>query len=365
MQQQQRFVLFLIISAALVFGWSYLFPPSQTPQPNKTSDSNVKRANQNLTQPSSSSTQPSTVDNSQTQNEATVAQLTPNNTPPRTLTITTPLYRVRVSSRGAVATSWIVKKNKDTERDLHSAGGTKQNPQSLELISQDGLKRQPDEAPLLLLTEDVALNTILAEKNYRLNGVEGEAGDININLAGNETRRVDFLLHDDAIGLDVTKGMVFSADRYNVGLAIDLKRGGQTLPAKILIGPSIGDQGVEHYSLYSVAPEGVAQVNNGIQRFLAQTIHSGEEGWLWFTSKRPEGENVKKVDGAIQWAGIGDTYFAMVAVPSKPLDGLEFRTAKYEHEANGKKEDRFLTTALVPIPADGSTSQLYVGPASL
>jgi hypothetical protein len=76
------------------------------------------------------------------------------------------------------------------------------------------------------------LNAVLAAKNYRLNGVEGEEGDINVNLAGNETKRVDFLLHDDATGLNVTKGMVFSADRYNVGLAIDLKRAGQTLPAK-------------------------------------------------------------------------------------------------------------------------------------
>ncbi len=360
MQQQQRFVLFLVISAALIFGWSYLFPP-QTPQPNKTNDSSAQQTNQNLAQPSSTAPQSTPAANSQTQTETTAAQLTPDNTPPRTLTITTPLYQVKMSSRGAVAMSWIVKKNKDTERDLHSAAGTKQNPQPLELISQEGLKRQPDEAPLRLLTEDAALNAVLAAKNYRLNGVEGEEGDINVNLAGNETKRVDFLLHDDATGLDVTKGMVFSADRYNVGLAIDLKRGGQTLPTKIVIGPSIGDQGISHYSLYSVAPEGVAHVNNSVQRFLAQAIHSGEEGWLWFTSKRPEGADIKKVSGSVQWAGIGDTYFAMVAVPSKPLDGLEFRTAKYEHEANGKKEDRFLTTALVPIPADGSTSELYVG----
>jgi YidC/Oxa1 family membrane protein insertase len=111
MQQQQRFVLFLVISAALIFGWSYLFPP-QNPQPNKTNDSSAQQTNQNLAQPSSTAPQSTPAANSQTQTETTAAQLTPDNTPPRTLTITTPLYQVKMSSRGAVAMSWIVKKTR-------------------------------------------------------------------------------------------------------------------------------------------------------------------------------------------------------------------------------------------------------------
>ena len=34
----------------------------------------------------------------------------------------------------------------------------------------------------------------------------------------------------------------------------------------------------------------------------------------------------------------------------------------YEHKSNGKTEQRFLTSALVPVPADGAKTLIYVGP---
>src|SRR6185295_11626681 len=67
------------------------------------------------------------------------------------------------------------------------------------------------------------------------------------------------------------------------------------------------------------------------------------------------------IDGQMQWGGVGDTYFGMIAVPSRPTTGLEYRTLRYEHKVNGKPEERFLITGLVPIPADGSKTELYVG----
>jgi YidC/Oxa1 family membrane protein insertase len=52
----------------------------------------------------------------------------------------------------------------------------------------------------------------------------------------------------------------------------------------------------------------------------------------------------------------------MVAVPGKPLDGLELQTVQYNYSANGKPEKRYLITAWVPVPADGSRSVVYAGP---
>ena len=64
----------------------------------------------------------------------------------------------------------------------------------------------------------------------------------------------------------------------------------------------------------------------------------------------------------MDWGAIGDTYFAMVAVPSKQLDGLELTTTQYNHDLNGKSESRFLVDAWVPVPTDGSRTVLYTGP---
>ena len=71
---------------------------------------------------------------------------------------------------------------------------------------------------------------------------------------------------------------------------------------------------------------------------------------------------MQKVGGNVSWAGVGDTYFGMIAVPPKPVSGLEYRTAAFEHKTNDKPEQRFLVTGLLPVPTDGSKIEIYVGP---
>ncbi len=287
-------------------------------------------------------------DQPQSPNE-TVAS-TPDDTPQRIVQINTPYYEVKLDSHGAVATSWIIKKNKDTGRDLFSAAGNRHNPQPLQLISQEGLKR--NEAPLRIVTGDTKIDEVLSSRNYRMSVGESDSGDGNVNLAPGESKRIDLTLHDESIGLDVTKSLTFSADQYSIELGILLKRGDQNIPqAKLAIGPSIGDQGVAYYSFYSVAPEAIGVVGGKDERHLASSINQNQ--------KSPDR---LQLNGAVDWAGVGDTYFAMIAVPPKAYEGLEYRTTQYDYQAAGNKESRYLITAFVPMPTDGSQAQLYVGP---
>src|SRR4030095_6701925 len=176
--------------------------------------------------------------------------------------------------------------------------------------------------------------------------------ETELTLSGDENRSVTFSLKDPSTGLDVTKTIAFRANSYHVDLQLTIKRNDQIVPqAKVKIGPSIGDQAVVHYSFYSVAPEAIAFVNGKPERHSAQSVN----------------ENKGSPDrlamlGPIDWAGVGDTYFAMVAIPGQRTEGLEYRTAQYDHEANGKKEKRYLITAYVPIPTDGSRNIVYSGP---
>jgi YidC/Oxa1 family membrane protein insertase len=59
---------------------------------------------------------------------------------------------------------------------------------------------------------------------------------------------------------------------------------------------------------------------------------------------------------------VDDTYFGMIAVPTKPTTGLEYRTIAYEHKTDGKAEQRFLVTGLVPVSTDGAKTEIYAGP---
>jgi YidC/Oxa1 family membrane protein insertase len=374
MQQQQRFILALVASAAVLILWSYLFPPVKPPlNANANANANAQPSPPGSPQPTSQPTAQSKPSVTPGTAQA-AASPTPavDNTPQRKLHIVTPLYEATLDTRGAVATSWILKKNKSTGRGIFAASSTRNNPKPLELITTPPAGIAPDQLfqPLRLVTGDAALDGALASRNFKTGGGSAESGDETIDVPS-ASKRIDFVLHDDATGLDATKSITFFADRYSVEIEVKLSRNQQPVSqVSLAIGPSIGDQGIDKYTFYLYAPEGIAVVNGAAQRINAVEVHSDRVN-TGLINRLLEGISVKavvnkpvdheKVDGGVQWAGVGDTYFAMIAVPPKPLAGLEYRTVSYEQKVNDKPEQRMLITALVPVPTDGSKTALYVG----
>ena len=338
--QQKRLVIALLISTAILFLWTYLVP--------------VKPPQQTTPAPQASSTATPSPSNSATPalGGALATNTSVNTAPHRVVSVKTPLYEAKLDSEGAAAVSWIIKKNKDSGRDIYSVAGDQKARLPLELVSPKGLERQPREAPLQLITGDPAIDAVLASANYSLTGDNSANADAEILLQPGEKRRVEFSLVDPGTGLNVSKVMIFDGDDYSVDLQITIKRGDQVVPqARLRVGPSIGDQGVKKYSFYSVAPEAVVAQADKVQRHQAHAINENKS-----TPDR------LSIAGPIDWAGVGDTYFAMVAVPSKRLEGLELHTSQYDYTANGKPEKRYLTSAWVPVPADGSHTIVYTGP---
>ena len=341
--QQKRLILALLISTAILFSWSYFFPPKP---PAEVKQAESLPAASPTVSPNPTST-PAPVAADASAGAVPVAQL-----PHRTLQVRTPLYEAKLDSLGAEVTSWIIKKNKDSGRDIHSVAGNKNKQVPLELISPEGSKRQPRELPLQVVTGDASLDSLLTSTNYQIEGVDTPNGDVEVVLNGNDQRTITFLLRDSATGLDVSKRITFDAQRYSTDLELMIRRGDQVIPqVKLKIGPSIGDQGIKHYTFYSVAPEAIAAVGEKVERHAAAGINGN--------TKSPD---YLALQGPVDWAGVGDTYFAMVAIPSKRAEGLEYRTVQYNHPINGSQESRFLISALVPVPSDGSKTALYVGP---
>jgi len=277
-----------------------------------------------------------------------------NSAPHRLITVKTPLYEAKFDSQGAEAVSWIIKKNKDNGpngQEIYSVGGDKNSRVPLELISPEGLKRQPRMAPLQILTGDATVDNTLATNNYTVESAENASGDTELTLAPGETKRVTFTLKSS--GVEITKTLVMDANSYIANLEVTLKRNDQIVPqAKLRLGPSIGDQGVKRYTFYSVAPEAIAAVGDKIQRNQAHTINENKNS-----------PDRLSLGGPVDWAGVGDTYFAMVVIPGKRTDGLDLQTVQYDFTGNGgKPEKRFLITSAVTIPTDGSPSALYTGP---
>jgi YidC/Oxa1 family membrane protein insertase len=363
-----RFVLAIILSAAILFGWSLLFP-SKSPQQQGNTNSNTAAAEQKAS-PSPSTSEPAAASQGQSPVQGPGGEVPSETTTPRKIKVTTPLYDVMLDNRGAVATSWIIKKNKDNERPLYSVGGTRDQPKPLELIPQDRVNQEPREAPLLLRTvdgdksaEERLADFLLDSRNYEIKELKGQdtredlQGD-NFDIPAGGSRSLEFSLRvnygpEGKESLEATKVITFYGDQYRADVKVYFKRGGQPRQAKLLIGPSIGDQGVPEYTFYSVAPEGVAFVGENAVRNPAVAINQGHSDKL-------------ALGGPVDWAGVGDTYFAMVAVPQQKTEGLEYRTRMVEHvvAVNGqqRKEARYLITAHVPVSTEGSPTVLYVGP---
>ena len=148
---QKRLLIALILSAAILFAWSFLFPPTQTPNPAATPS------------PSPNATAPQQAAGSSTPAApAPVAMANVNTAPQRTITIKTPLYDAKFDTLGAEPISWILKKNKHSGAPIYSVAGRKSDRIPLELISPEGLKRQPRLVPLQLHTGDPALDVVLS-----------------------------------------------------------------------------------------------------------------------------------------------------------------------------------------------------------
>jgi YidC/Oxa1 family membrane protein insertase len=367
---KSRFVLAIVFSAAILFGWSLLFPVKTPPQQSN-ANANSSAAEQKASPAATSSETPAGNQDKQPAQGADT-RTSSETTQPRKIKVSTPLYEVLLDNRGAVATSWIIKKNKDNERPLYSVGGTKNQPKPLELIPQDIVNQdEAREAPLRLQTVDgektdegKLVDSLLGSRRYEIRELKGENESTELqtdtfDIPAGGSRSVEFVLQvkygpeGKESNLEARKVITFYADRYTADVRVYLKQNEQPKPAKLLIGPSIGDQGISQHNFYSVAPEGIAAVGEKVERHPALSINHRNSDRL-------------AIPGPVDWAGVGDTYFAMVAVPEQKTEGLEYRTRMVEHPiaVNGQqsKEARYLITAYVPVSTDGSPTILYVGP---
>src|SRR5947209_5695404 len=334
---KQRFVLAIVLSAAILFGWSLLVRPPQQQQNNSNANtSTAQPTNSPTASPQAAANNP---EQTSTQNERPGCSLDED-----TIAVTTPLYHVKLDKCGAVATSWVIDKDKNKESNsaLYSVSG---NKTPLELIWQgeEDNKRTPFEAPLRLATGDEKIDHLLAASKYQIiNDTESKSGE----------RTIEFSLTEEATNLHVRKLITFHPDQYSADIKINFERDDKPSSAKLLIGPSIGDQGIQHYTFYSIPPEGVAAVGENVGHHNAMAINQ-------------KSSDREVVNGPVDWAAVGDTYFAMAAVLSQKTEGLEYRTKMVEHPvvANGQqsKEAKYLITAYIPVPADGSL-RMYVGP---
>jgi YidC/Oxa1 family membrane protein insertase len=347
-QNSFRFLTAAVLSMLVLLGWSYFYAP--TPPPTNSNTQTAETAQQTAATPVPpvqqavpAAPQPGVV--------------TPDANPSRTITIKSPLYEVTFDSKGAVASSWILLKKNGTP--IYADGSTDTEKKPLQLISPKAVEQR--ELPFRLVTGDPALTAYLNDRNYQIS-----VPDESIVLAPGEERQIDFVLAGEG-GIEAKKSFVFRADGYVSDLAIDLKQNGQPVPdVKLAVGASIGDHAIKFHSFYHAESEAVASVDGNFNRY-----------WGNYSFTYDASNQATLVDrGSIDWVGMGDTYFAMAAIPATPVQVAEYRASKYDvpiepvYDTIWKwvirspktTETRHLVTAWMPVTADGSVTKVFTGP---
>ncbi len=345
----------------VLFGWTYLFPP---PKPANNANANVAANAEASTAPAAPAATASTPEITE------AGSLPATNAPRREITIDSPLYQVKLDSKGGLATSWIIKKNASPKGDfaVYGDGSTPANEKPLQLISAKALEQEPREIPFRIATDDPALGQMMNEGVFEVSGADTDA----VMLNGAENRTLEFVMKSDVMlrgvtqPLEVRKKFTFSATSYISDLAVTVLLNGQPVPnTKLVIGASIGDHAINHHNFYHIESEAIAGVNGDVKR------HQGNYAFTYdATNKASLTDN-----GTVDWAGVGDAYFAMAAIPATQAQGVEYKATKYDVQTEPffysifqwvlrnptTSETRHLVTVYLPITADGSVTKVFTG----
>ncbi len=336
---------------AVLFGWTYFFGPSPAEQ-----EKQQQSAETSAPAPSASPAE-----------QAVTAPAPPptaasqESNPDRTITIRSHLYEAKIDAKGAVATSWIILKDKNPygEREVYGDGSTKSERKPVQLISERA--REARNLPFAIVSGDAAVDSVANGVTYRVS----EPGDM-VELAAGEERKIDFTVSGPD-GVEVVKSFTFRGDSYISDLALTVSKGGAAVPnVKLAVGASIGDHAINNHNFYHIESETVAAVGGHIIR---------HQGYYSFEFDANNQASLRD-EGAVDWAGVSDAYFAMVAIPAVQTQGVEYSSFKYEHQTvkpffdgifswilrtEKTSETRHLTTAYVPVTSDGTVTKIFTG----
>lgn len=329
---EKRFLSFMLLAFLILFGWQFmlakLYPeaikPTTSPTPTATP---INAATPTIVPPTTN------LNSSNSSDPTSTAPPTPT-VNPKQIKVQTSLWEATFDNRGAVLTSFHLRKLRNREI-------TGSDYKELELVSQDSLTKVG--APLRLITTPPEVGQSLNQSLYNVN-LETDT----INLKDGEEKDLTFTFVDSS-GLQAEKKLHFTGGKYLFNLAIKTTRNGQVVPVNMSIGPNIGDQSIKVIDAYvHTPPQMIANLASGSTTYVTGTD-------LEHRGKEPDAN--KSIDGKINWLAASDHYFLMAVIPPNQIEG-----AKVDN--NFLKEGEVFKHLLsIDFPVTNEqTYKIFVGP---
>lgn len=319
---EKRLVLFLLLSAAILFGWSYIYSKFNPPIP----QTSQEQAALPVDAPASPSPTATIVA------QPAKNQVVPSPTAPATqaefrqVKVKSDFWSANLSNQGGVMTEWVMTHFPDGKPIDAPTGVSLVSPQLSQQIGGPFRFHVPSDSTL-----EQMLNTAIFEIKT---GAESE-----VFLPRNEKREITFFYSGN--GIEASKTLIFKGGGYEGSSGFDfdfqasVKRDGQPVQVFVVIGPNFGDQAVKETSVYKHAPQLTYAVGSSIERETADSF------------KQP----ATPITAPVTWAGVDDNYFAMVIVPSKPVPATRL--------LNDKK------VSIAVQLNHGENNHVYAGPKDL
>lgn len=393
----------MLISAAVLVGWPvlthYLYPPAP-PEDLAQFQSEVEQQ-----QPVEKQV-PTKTEQAKPSTQTASGAVQTTDVIERKFTVQTHFWDITFSNRGGVAISWILKRIEvdGKEREIRAADDT-----ALELVPEEAISKFG--APLRLhLPWSPETASQLNQVNFEVSGVPDNPDPIVLDAG--QTLDIKFSYSSPTV--TATKTFTIHADKLIFDASADVKIGGSEQPVYLALGPRFGDQTEIQGGSYSVPPQVCALALDGtarrviggsitplftkvtaidpsanriqIEKPLAGDVDSvkllsidgvtllgyarvleREAGSRMLTLDAiPEGTSVGSnvaqgtdtLREGYRWAGLVDRYFAMVAIPPRPVNEIVLTDAKLK--THHEEEPRDYPSLAIPIVPEEKT-RVFIG----
>lgn len=321
---EKRLILFLMLSAAIFFGWSYLYTKFNPPVQEVSQEQAAATGNPSVSPSPTATTavQPAAIE--QPANPTPAAPVTQAEL--RQIKVKTDFWTANLSNQGGVITEWVMTHFPDGKPIDAPTGVTLVSPQLSQQIGGPFRFHVPSDPTL-----EQTLNSAVFEIRT---GAEQE-----IVLPRNEKREVTFFYAGN--GIEATKTLIFkgfgfeNSSGFDFDFRASVTRNGNPVDVFVVVGPNFGDHGVKETSIYKHAPQITYALADDVERETADSL------------KQP----ATPISAPVTWAAVDDNYFAMAIVPSKPSPATRL--------LNDKK------VSMAVQVNHGEINRVYAGPKDL
>jgi YidC/Oxa1 family membrane protein insertase len=272
MTTETRLLLAFVLVGIVLVGWNYIYKP---PTPPVTAPAAVPAQ---VTQPAAEVPAPASVQNKPQAAVDIPGQIQASQ--PEEFEIETDLYKVRFSNQGAVVRNWVLKKYKDGKG------------KPLDLVNTTALARVP--APFAVAFRNQAPP---GDPNKGLFQVERSADGLGVTFEYSDGRTA------------TKKTFQFKPNSYLVQITSQVSDNGVLLPHELTWRGGFGDQTIVNPS----SVEDVAYYDEANSKLVQNALKSADKGPV-------------NTSGQYSFAGIEDSYFAALVLPTAADGGLAVTT---------------------------------------